>query len=144
VVTVAANQTKYTVSPTGRRALLASSECPLSQRARWDVLHGDDPAASDHVIERYEERTSDLGEIPPVAVAVDLATTDAAIAQHPHFDYADERVHVHHGRDGGRTWGMVFPETASGVIPTTYRIRSVDHGPLRAYLWALENAGGYW
>lgn len=141
---MATKRTKYAVGGAGRRALLAAPDCPLDEGECWRLLHGDDPRPSAHLFERWRARTDDLSEVPPLAVAFAEATTDEALAHHPHFDRGDAAVHVYYGRDDGRTWGMVFPETPDGVIPTTYRIRSVEHGALRSYLWDLKTAGGYW
>ena len=144
----AQDRTKYgsQIDDATRRRLLTAADPPLSTTQQWAHLHGEDPSPTAHLFERYRERTADV-DAPPVAMAVAAATTDTGLAGHAHFQKSRTNrtacVHVYHDRDDGRRWGLVFPETPEHTIPTCYRLRSVEHGPLRAYLWALADTEGY-
>jgi hypothetical protein len=99
------------------------------------------PAISDHIVEddRWRDRMPASARGPRHALK--HADPAPGMDAHPYFGHPD-RVWVYGGRtESGIQYFPVFIERAA-VARTTFRVQSIDNGPVRAYLHAIAQQGG--
>jgi hypothetical protein len=120
----------------------------VTERDRWGMLH---PRLSDHVLERWDERTPDGARSPEFAFLYAEPVIELRGARHFHDSSKDtdaDLIRVYHGQTAdGERYAMVFLGHQDGsrddvLITTVYNVEDVRSGPLRSYLWAVSHEAG--